>query len=273
MTDLSILACQINVPAMTTMADRNTHLAATAVKIDAQLTAKPADLVVLPELASIDYARASFDHLDTLAEPLDGISFQTWSALAQKHACHVLFNFARTDGTHRYINAAVVDRSGTLIGHYDKLHLCHYGTGMEKDYFTAGDHLLTFKVNGFTLAPIICYDIRIPELLRTLTLKHNVDAILHCGAYYRDESFATWHPFATTRAMENQIYLLSLNRAGQNYGGSLFCKPWMDETTPALQFPDHDEHFARVSLSKAEISQTRANYTFLKDRFDDYGVL
>jgi nitrilase len=273
MNDLNILACQIDIPAMTTAAERNAHLAATATKIDAQLTAKSADLVVLPELASIDYSRGSFDHLDTLAEPFDGVSFQTWSALAQKHACHILYNFARTDGTKLYISAAVVDPSGTLIGHYDKLHLCNYGAGIEKDYFTKGDHLFTFTVNDFTLAPIICYDIRIPELSRSLTLDHKVDAILHCGAYYRDESFATWHPFATTRALENQIYLFSLNRAGTQYGNSILCRPWMDENTPPSRLPPHAEHFAHLTLQKSEITAARKTYTFLKDRFNDYGAL
>ncbi len=167
----------------------------------------------------------------------------------------------------------MVDPSGALLGHYDKLHMCQYGASMEKEYFRAGRHVFTFDIKGFTLAPIICYDIRIPELSRVLTLKHGVDAILHCGAYYRDESFATWHAFAITRAMENQVFLLSLNRAGDNWGGSLFCAPWMDETAPPERFPDHGEAFRVVTVSRDQIRRARDDYTFLKDRLADYDAL
>ena len=273
MSRLSLLACQITVPPMTTAAERDAHLTAIAAKIDAQLGEKPADLVVLPELSSIDYARNTFENLAELSEPLDGPSHQTWAALARKHACHITYNLARADGTAYYITAATVAPTGDLLGHYDKLHLCQYGAGMEKEFFTPGDHLFTFKINGFTCAPIICYDIRIPELSRTLTLDHGTDLILHCGAYYRDESFATWHPFATTRALENQIFLLSLNRAGHNYGNSLLCRPWMDENTHPTTFAAHNEHFAHITIDKAEITQARENYTFLKDRLNDYRAL
>jgi nitrilase len=144
---------------------------------------------------------------------------------------------------------------------------------MEKEYFDAGDHVFTFKIGNFTISPIICYDIRIPELSRVLALKHGVDLILHCGAYYRDESFATWHQFATTRAMENQIFFLSLNRAGQSWGNSVFCLPWMDENTPPERFSHRDEEFRHLTLDKRQLFKAREDYTFLKDRLPDYDVL
>ena len=73
-----------------------------------------------------------------------------------------------------------------------------------------------------------------PELSRTLTLDHSVDCILHSGAYFRDESFDSWKAFVTTRSMENQIYLLSLNRAGVDFGQSMFASPWTDQRSPIL---------------------------------------
>lgn len=273
MTSLRLLACQINVPVMTTKHQQDAHLDVLANKVDAELSTTPTDVVVLPELTTLDYARATFEELDTLAEPLDGRSFQKWSGLAQKHDCHIVYGFARQEAGRNFISTAVVSPGGKLIGFYDKLHLCHYGAGMEKDYFTTGDHIFSFAVNGIKLAPIICYDIRIPELCRTLTLNHNVDVILHCGAYFRDESFATWHPFSKTRAMENQIYLLSLNRAGENYGNSLFCPPWMDEKTPPTQFPAHEEMLKHITIDGQTIADTRKNYTFLSDRHKDYTAL
>ena len=270
---LRLLACQINIPEMTTSSERDAHLTRSADLVSKSLDNNHADLVVLPELSSIDYSRPAFERLDELAEPTDGPSFQTWSTIAQRYKTHIAYGFARRcdDGFH--ISTGVVGPDGSLLGYYDKLHLCQYGASMEKEYFTRGDHIFTFDVNGIKCAPIICYDIRIPELSRTLVVDHGVDLILHSGAYYRDESFATWHNFTTTRAMENQVYLLSLNRAGGSYGGSAMCYPWMDENTPRSEFSEYDEELRYFEADKSVINEVRENYTFIKDRLDDYSSL
>jgi len=270
---LTLLACQIEVPSTPSAVGRDAHLAQSAAKLRAQLRRQKPDLVVLPELSSIDYSRAAFDHLDEISEPLEGASFQTWRSVAVEFGVYISYSFARRDTAGTYISIAVVTPDGTLAGHYDKLHLCQYGASMEKEYFTAGNHIFTFKIGEFTIAPIICYDIRIPEFSRVLTLKHGVDLILHCGAYYRDESFKTWHDFVTTRAMENQIYLLSLNRAGHSWGNSVFCLPWMDENTPPVRFSQTAEDFQLLTVSKQQRHQARQDYSFLKDRLADYGAL
>lgn len=270
---LRLLACQIDIPETGDAAARDAHLDRATRLVSDRLSEAPADLVVLPELSSIAYSRAAFDRLSALAEPLEGPSFRAWAAVARAHGAHVVFGFARRDGDATYISTAVVAPDGACLGVYDKLHLCHYGASMEKDYFTRGDHLLTFQVNGLTCAPIICYDIRIPELSRCLTLDHGVDLILHCGAYARDESFATWHDFITARALENQVYLLSLNRAGRDFGGSAFCRPWMDETRPKSLFQPHAEDLRVFDVSAEEIARARRDYSFLQDRLPDYRAL
>ena len=268
--DLTILACQIAVAETNTTAARDSHLKNTAAKIIE--AAKPGNmqLIVLPELASIDYSRASFEQLSVLAEPLEGPSTECWREVATQCNTHIVYSFPRTD-THGYtICVAVVDPSGKLTGHYDKMHLAQYGASMEKDYFQRGNHIFTFDINGIRLAPIICYDIRFPELCRCLATEHEVNVILHCGAYYRDESFHTWHDFARTRAVENQLYFLSLNRAGTNYGQSLFCPPWIDNTVTPVEFALHDEEFKIIHINRHAIDFAREKYSFLHDRLNHY---
>lgn len=271
---LTLLACQINIPTMTTVAERDTHLAQSVAKVRAELAGntRQVDLVVLPELSSIDYARETFAELDTLAEPLDGPSFQAWRTLAMDAGVFVSYSFARAADTGPRICVAVVGPDGVRVGHYDKLHLAQYGASMEKEYFKRGSHKFVFTINGFRLSPIICYDIRIPELSRSLVLDHGVDVILHCGAYYRDTSFHTWHPFAITRALENQVFFLSLNRAGNHYGKSLFCPPWQDETTAPTQFADTAEEFRLIQLDRDTLKTARRDYTFLLDRLPTYDL-
>jgi nitrilase len=272
MTDtLRLLACQIAVPVTTTAAARDAHVADAAQRVDRALRAAGgADIVVLPELSSIDYSRASFARLDALAEPLDGPSHGVWSQLARAHGVHVVYGFPRaaTDGAR--ICQAVVGPDGTRVGYYDKVHLAQYGASMEKEYFRRGDRLMTVDVAGFRLAPIICYDIRIPELARTLVLDRGADVILHCGAYFRDPSFHTWHPFVITRALENQCFVVSLNRAGDDYGGSIFCPPWVDADIHPTVFDARAEEFRLLTVHRAGLNTARATYSFLRDRLDDY---
>jgi len=239
-------------------------------KIASQLDQRPADLVVLPELSSIEYSREAFQQLDKLAEDIDGESVNAMRNLAMKYQTAICFGMPRRADDHFRISQIAIAANGDLLGCYDKLHICQYGASMEKEYFERGSQVMAFDVAGFRFAPIICYDIRIPELCRVLTLQHKVDCILHCGAYFRDESFTSWHAFATTRAMENQLYLLSLNRAGADYGDSIFCPPWIDDDQPASHFAAHGEDFRYFVLDRETINKTREQYTFLKDRLADY---
>jgi len=269
---LKLLACQIQIPTMTTNTEKYDHLARVVSNIDHELRHASVDIIVLPELSNIDYSRPAFDSLPELAEPLDGPTFHSFAELARRHQTAVVFGLATVKNEEYYITQAVIDKHGKLVGHYDKIHIAQYGASMEKEYFSRGSQILVFEINGIRISPIICYDIRIPELFRTLCIEHSVQLVLHCGAYARDESFYSWHQFAITRAMENQCYLLSLNRAGNFYGESLFCPPWIDESHPETPFPI-TEFFKIISIDTNVIDEVRYNYTFLQDRLADYSKL
>ena len=268
---LTVLACQVSVPPVQTPADRDAHVLALCERIRQYLNrSDTVDLIVLPELCTIEYSTVAFSHLDSLAEPIDGPSTQAFSHLAQDSGAMVVFGMAQSTKRGFAISQIIVDGAGEVVGCYDKMHLCHYGASTEKDFFQPGERVVFVDLKGWRIAPIICYDIRIPELSRTLAVEHGVDLLLHCGAYFRDESFSSWHSFAHTRAMENQVYLLSLNRAGADYGGSIFCPPWIDDDQPARYFATHDEDFRHLELDPALLLDVRSQYTFLKDRLDVY---
>lgn len=272
---MKILAAQIHVPAIQTTAARDAHLDRIAQLLGDALDRDRVDLVLLPELSTLDYSRASFDHLDRLAEPLDGPSFDVFSALARHHKTFIAYGFARQSdkpAAPPLITHAVVGPDGALVGHYDKLHTAQFGASMENDYFGRGGHLFTFDVAGFRIAPVICYDFRFPELIGRLTVDLGADLILHPVAFARDGAFESWHRFARVRAMENQVYVLSLNRAGQDFGHSIFCPPWVGKETPDVGFGDGEE-LKTFTLDAEAIKQARAAYPYRRDRLDDYAAL
>ena len=270
---LRLLACQVAIPDVVRAGDRNRHVVSVCERISNSLAESgPVDLIVLPELCTMTYSREAFEMLDDLAEPLDGPSVTRFGELARAESAMVVFGLARRTDTGFRISQVILSETGKVVSCYDKMHLCQYGASCEKEFFERGERMAVIDLKGWKIAPLICYDIRIPEMTRALVLEHHADLLLHCGAYFRDESFATWHSFATTRAMENQTYLLSLNRAGSYYGESLFCSPWMDENHPAVAFAEHTEQFRIFELDPDLPAETRSMYTFLKDRHPKYSL-
>lgn len=268
---LTVLGCQIDIPLMRTESERDAHVDRVAQRVDDCLQHRPADIVVLPELSTTDYSRHAFEQLNALAELPDGRSFNVWREIALRYGCHVVYGFAQALEPGYTIATAIINSSGELTAVYHKLHLAQFGDSMEKEYFIVGErNLVVVDIGGLRISPIICYDIRSPELCRTLAVDHGVDCILHTGAYARDPSFFSWHAFATTRAVENQLYLLSLNRAGQHFGQSVFCPPWIDEHHQPVTFDQHAENFKYLTIDQGVLQQARDEFTFLKDRLDSY---
>ncbi len=266
---LTLLACQIDVPETTGRHTMRAHIERVSRTITAAVSTTPVDVIVLPELCTIDYSRAAFARLGELAETLDGETSRAFSGLAKRLGVHVVFGMPRVDDGRFFITQIILGPDGTRLGHYDKIHIAQYGASMEKEFFTRGDHLVVFDIGPYRLAPIICYDIRVPELARTLSVDHGVNVLLHCGAYARDESFATWHDFAVARAMENQVYLLSVSRAGAFYGASILCPPWVDDDHPAVVLP-LEETLRVFEVEIDVLEETRVAYPFLADRLPDY---
>ena len=123
--------------------------------------------------------------------------------------------------------AYVFDRGGACVAAYDKTHL--FTPMGEHEYFTPGDHLCTFTLDGVKCGLIICYDLRFPELTRSLVLQ-GAD-LLFVPAQWPALRRAHWQTLNRARAIENQIFLACCNSCGRAgdvvYGGSsAIYDPW-----------------------------------------------
>lgn len=228
------------------------------------------DLYVLPELSTTGYGEQTFAHLSHLAENINnGPSFACFSSLAKRLKCHICYGFPRITGKGYTIAQAVVNTSGEIIALYDKIHIAQFGRSMEKAYFIRGNKICTFRLGSVSVGIIICYDIRFPELTRKMALSHGIDLLLHPVAFFRDNSYPSWHHFVITRALENQIYLLSINRAGKDFGQSIFCPPWIDFTVRPKVLGD-GEQIVSCEINLDFIAQVRKEYNFRADRLNNY---
>lgn len=270
---LKILAYQLLINHIKSVEDKRFHVRNMIQNLEVRCRQEPdIALILLPELSTVEYSSASFENLGDLAEPLEGETFTAMSSLAKRVGCAISYGFPQVQDGRYFISQAVVGSSGQLLTTYNKLHLAHFGVCMEQDYFSRGDRLSVFELGGFRLGTIICYDFRFSELIKQLVVKHAVDAILHPVAFAKDGTFASWHHFVITRALEYQVYFLSLNRAGHAYGNSILCPPWIDDHTSPLTLGEEEEACI-FTLDKQIIQSAKETYPFRKDMMADYSVL
>ena len=270
--NLRVLMAQVAIPAMVNRQQQADHVANMIAKLDAQLANQIVDLVLLPELSCMQYGTDNFKKLSEFAQPLDGSICTQMAALCRKHCVAMCFGMAREDSGDYYISQIVLDTQGQYLCHYDKVHTAQYGDSSEASNFRRGNHLASFELGGVKFGLAICYDLRFPELFRRYGQACRVDVMLHPVAFARDMTFATWHPFVITRALENQIYFLSLNQAGDYFGESIVCPPWVDEGRQPL-IMDCEEGFQVVEIDVQELQKVRAAIPYGKDALVDYGNL
>jgi len=266
MAKLKFAGIQINNIDAKTVQDRDSNLNY-AVKLINRL--EPVDLIVLPELFTCGYSLKTFENLSDLAEDENGNSFQFFSSIAKKKNCHICFGFPEKKDGNYFISQAVINPEGECETIYSKQHTAQFGNSMEKDYFQRGDQTISFEIKGIKIGIMICYDMRFPELARKMALDHNIDFLLHPVAFSKDNSFPSWHHFVITRALENQIYLLSLNRAGEEYGNSIFCPPWIDYNTDPTIIGSKEE-IIMGEIDPDVIKKLRNEYRFREERKSKY---
>ncbi len=188
------------------------------------------DLVVLPEMFDTGF---SF-RLEVMADS-DGRTLGFLRDVAAKHA--ITLQGARTvigsDGKGRN-RASVIGPDGSALVEYDKIH--PFSFGRESEFFTGGDQVMTYRWSAgpgaheaTTVCPAICYDLRFPELFRRGVLEHGAEVIA-LGANWPLPRALHRTVLAQARAIENQAYVLTVNRAGSDphlkyAGGSVAFGP------------------------------------------------
>lgn len=184
------------------------------------------DVLVLPETWNTGFFPR--ENLQALCDR-DGIQVkQVFGALAERNQVNIVAgSVSNVRGGKVYNTAMVFDRTGACIASYDKTHL--FTPMGEDNYYTPGDRLCTFVLDGVKCGLIICYDVRFPELTRSLTVP-GLDMLFVVSQWPKVRTFHL-RSLTTARAIENQMFLVCCNScgtAGQTvYGGnSAIIDPW-----------------------------------------------
>ena len=192
----------------------------------AESIARRPDVIVLPETWNTGFF--PHENLESLCDRDCARVKAEIGALAAQYGVNIVAgSVANLRGGKVYNTACVFDRSGACIAEYDKTHL--FTPMGEHDYFTPGDHLCRFTLDGVACGLIICYDVRFPELTRSLTVQ-GVD-LLFVVSQWPKIRVPHLRALTTARAIENQMFVACCNSCGTagetKYGGaSAIIDPW-----------------------------------------------
>jgi len=186
--------------------------------IDKAMAEKP-DVIVLPELWDVGFFPK--ENLPAVSDEAGRQVRKFCGSLAKKYAVNLVAGSVATLYERKVYNSALVfDREGKCIAQYHKSHL--FSPMGEDKHFAAGDSLCTFLLDGVACGIILCYDLRFPELPRSLVLQ-GMD-VLFVPAQWPKVRVEQYQLLLAARAVENQVFCVGCNSCGTAYdtvyGGS-----------------------------------------------------
>jgi 5-aminopentanamidase len=172
-----------------------------------------AHLVVFPECALSGYGFSSREEGLAHAVPIDGEEVRRVVAACKRHRCYCVFGLLERDGS-RLFNACVLTGPEGVVGSYRKVHLPYLGIDMFVD---PGDRdFAVHDAGGVRVGMHICYDGSFPETARVLSLL-GADLLVLPTNWPTHSECAAEH-MIPTRAMENNVYAMAVNRVGEESG-------------------------------------------------------
>ncbi|MFT8348483.1 nitrilase-related carbon-nitrogen hydrolase [Clostridium saccharoperbutylacetonicum] len=178
------------------------------------------ELILFPEMALTGFTM-NINNL-TLSEE----EIIKWAKkLAQNYNINIGLGFAirvNEKGKNIY---AIVSNKGEILAKYSKIHPFSYGG--EKEKFDSGDEISIYRINEFKLSSFICYDLRFPEIFQIASKEAQIITVAASWPQAREEH---WITLLKARAIENQCYIIGINRIGFGdglyyNGASIFIDP------------------------------------------------
>lgn len=232
-------------------------------------------VVILPEMFSTGFSMKA----EELAENMDGKTMHWLKKIARDQKKIITGSLAIEEKGY-YFNRLIWMLPNGQYGQYDKRHLFAYAE--EDKHYTAGNQRLIASVNGWKINLMVCYDLRFPVWSRQQSwVKENnestfltegnereleYDVLIYVANWPERRSIA-WKTLLVARAIENQCYVIGLNRVGKDghdiyhSGDSMVVDPLGE----ILYHKANDENVFTISLEKEHLENIRKKIPFWQD--------
>lgn len=211
-----------------------------------------AEWLIFPEMTLTGFS------MDTNKTTLDTTDVDFFKSIAIKFNSYVTFG-----GVFDKNNRAVtLDPSGHIVDQYSKIHL--FGYGDETKYYEPGKTRKTFCIEDTKIMSSVCYDLRFSYLYWDHA--NDTDAFFVIASWPKERR-EHWKTLLRTRAIENQCYVIGVNRVGADIkleyaGDSCIYGPFGEEI---VNCGDKEGVFF-AEISKDQVAKVRKQYPFLGDR-------
>ena len=225
----------------------------------------PTDLVVLPEMFTTGFSMEP----ERIAEEYNEENSPSinWMKSWSKNLNAVITGSISFHENGKFYNRLIWAKPDGSISSYDKRHL--FRMASEHQHYTTGENLLIENIKGWKICPLICYDLRFPVWSRNRLVKGKpfFDVQLYV-ANWPEVRREPWKKLLLARAIENQCYLVGVNRVGsdgnghQYVGDSSFINPkgeYMQEFVPGK------EEVRTQVFSFDELEEFRKRFPVLDD--------
>ena len=233
------------------------HLAVNAM-LD-RVRVEPGALVVLPEMFDVGFTM----HVDVADDEKHGMTRDFLSTLAVRLGSTVIAGLVTRDWQGKPANQAlVIGPDGNEVGRYAK---CQpFTPSGEHEKYDRGTGPVVFDVGGIKIAPLICYDLRFPELFRAAT-KLGAE-VLVVIANWPSARIGHWTTLAQARAIENLAAVVAVNRCGNDptftYPGKSII---VDPKGVVLAEADDRQQVLKAEIDVALIRDWRRDFPALRD--------
>lgn len=242
-----------------------------------------ANLIAFQELFHTTYfCREVNQKYFNWAESIPGPVTDRFCAIAKKLKTVILLPLFERKAPGVYFNTMVViEKDGSILGIYRKMHIPDDPGFYEKYYFTPGDlGFKVFKTSVGNIGTLICWDQWFPEAAR-LTAMKGADILVYPTAIgtlpneselEKDQFFDAWKTIQRSHAIANGCYVASINRVGVEggskfWGKSFVCAPFGEMLVQA----NEDEGIILAELDFDSIEHHRQIWPFFRDRrIDEY---
>ena len=228
------------------------------VPLIAQAAAADARLIAVTEMFATGFSM----HPERIAEEPGGANETFLVDQAREHATWLAGSIAQWGPNGRAQNVAVLAAPDGTVHRYAKIH--PFGYAGEAEHYEAGSQFLTVDVEGLRTSVFVCYDLRFAD--EFWALAHDTDLYL-VVANWPEPRREHWRTLLRARAIENQAYVLGVNRVGTvkdlNHAGDSAI---IDPLGQTLSEASIGEAVLVADVSAEQVARVREKLPFLRDR-------
>jgi predicted amidohydrolase len=219
---------------------------------------EPGSMVLLPEMFATGFSM----NVKAIREKAGGKTEKFVSRLARDFQVYVTAGVVQATSDRGYNQSVTFSPAGAEIARYSKLQT--FTLGGESANYEAGRAVATWKWNGLSVSPFVCYDLRFPEHFRTAARAGA--EVMTVIANWPVARIQHWVTLLQARAIENQCFVAGVNRCGTDpkltYNGrSLLVNPKGEILADA----GNGECVIHAELDVKLLRSYRKDFPFLKD--------